>query len=398
MFAPRLDPTISIEEEKTPNYDAGRFYPVHLGQVLNGRYQIATKLGYGANSTVWLARDRDRWRWSEDKYVAVKVNGTSHASRRVPPENEVDNMNHISRVNPNHRGWHFVRKHSNSFTINGTSGSHMCLVLAALREPLWLYRRRYINNVIPPDTLKILVMLFCNPTEKLLINRPNLKPDNIMVKIEDPAIVDRDVKDEFDNPLPQKYIDGRTIYLSRNNYGPLAKPTGIIQIVDFDFSVRTTPGQIHPGAIQAEIYRAPEVILNAGYTHSADIWSLGVMVIVGLAPRQGTFNPATPDEPDEYDEQTHLGQITSLIGPPPKALLSKGQRTSMFYQNIGAPKDLGRIPTDFTLEKSITCMSEEEKTSFLHFVKRMLTWCLEERSSAKELLDDPWMYEDFPQD
>lgn len=101
-----------------------------------------------------------------------------------------------------------------------------------------------------------------------------------MVKIEDPSIFERDAQDEFDNPLPQKHIDKRTIiYLSRNNYGPLSVPTGTIQIVDFDLSVRAEPGQVHTGAIQGEIYRAPEVILNAGYTYSADIWSLGVMVM-----------------------------------------------------------------------------------------------------------------------
>lgn len=60
VSASRLDPTIPIEEEKTPNYNPARFYTVHLGQVLNGRYQIATKLGYGAHSTVWLARDLNR--------------------------------------------------------------------------------------------------------------------------------------------------------------------------------------------------------------------------------------------------------------------------------------------------------------------------------------------------
>lgn len=104
-----------------------------------------------------------------------------------------------------------------------------------------------------------------------------------MVKIEDESILERDVQDEFENPLPQKHLDSRTIYLSRNNYGPLSVPTGIIQIVDFDLSVRTKPGQIHMGAIQGEIYRAPEVILNAGYTYSADIWNLGVMVIPTLS-------------------------------------------------------------------------------------------------------------------
>ncbi|RSL67614.1 hypothetical protein CEP53_002903 [Fusarium sp. AF-6] len=401
ILAPRLDTFVPIEEEKTPNYDPKRFYPVHLGQVLNGRYQIATKLGYGASSTVWLARDLNRWRWSEEKYVAVKVNASGHLSRRASPENEVEIMEHISRVNPQHKRWHFVRTLSDSFAVSGASGSHVCLVLEALREPLWLYRRRYTGNFIPPEILKILVQMILHGLDYLhtecQIIHTDLKPDNIMVKIEDASIFDRDAKDEYENPLPQKHLDGCTIYLSRNNYGPLAKPTGVIQVVDFDLSVRTTPGQIHTGAIQGEIYRAPEVILNAGYNYSTDIWSLGVM-LWDLLQGKPLFNPATSNNPDEYDDHTHLGQITALIGLPPKDFLSRGQRTPMFYQNNGDLKDLSIIPTDFTLEKSITCMSGEEKTRFLHFVKRMLTWCPEERSTAKELLDDPWLYEDFPQD
>jgi serine/threonine-protein kinase SRPK3 len=58
--AARLDLTCPIEEEKTPNYKPESFYPIRLGQLLDGRYQVATKLGYGANSTVWLARDLNR--------------------------------------------------------------------------------------------------------------------------------------------------------------------------------------------------------------------------------------------------------------------------------------------------------------------------------------------------
>ena len=57
VVAPQLDPDQLVEEEKTPYYHSSYFYPAHLGQILNERYQIATKLGYGSSSTVWLARD-----------------------------------------------------------------------------------------------------------------------------------------------------------------------------------------------------------------------------------------------------------------------------------------------------------------------------------------------------
>lgn len=52
-----LDPSKLIEEERSPFYDPAHFYPASLGEVLNHRYQIATQLGHGARSTIWLARD-----------------------------------------------------------------------------------------------------------------------------------------------------------------------------------------------------------------------------------------------------------------------------------------------------------------------------------------------------
>ena len=59
--APRLDSLQPVEEEKTPYYQRSQFYPAHFGQILHERYQIATKLGYGSSSTVWLARDLHRY-------------------------------------------------------------------------------------------------------------------------------------------------------------------------------------------------------------------------------------------------------------------------------------------------------------------------------------------------
>ena len=46
-----------IEEERLIDYRAERFYPIQLGQILNDRFQILAKLGFGTASTVWLCRD-----------------------------------------------------------------------------------------------------------------------------------------------------------------------------------------------------------------------------------------------------------------------------------------------------------------------------------------------------
>ncbi len=46
-----------IEEQTLPLYHRKRYYPVKIGDFFNNQYRIIAKLGYGAYSTVWLARD-----------------------------------------------------------------------------------------------------------------------------------------------------------------------------------------------------------------------------------------------------------------------------------------------------------------------------------------------------
>lgn len=58
-----------IEEETLPHYRPELFHPTRLGEVIKNRYQIVTKLGYGTSSTVWLARDNQ-------KYVLTALSNT----------------------------------------------------------------------------------------------------------------------------------------------------------------------------------------------------------------------------------------------------------------------------------------------------------------------------------
>jgi hypothetical protein len=52
-----LSASLPVEEETLPNYDPDEFYPVRIGDAFNGKYLVIGKLGFGANSTVWLCRD-----------------------------------------------------------------------------------------------------------------------------------------------------------------------------------------------------------------------------------------------------------------------------------------------------------------------------------------------------
>jgi len=70
-FSPQLIPAMNtashllstnslLEEEENPDYDPKRFYPARVGQTIN-KYQIVSKLGWGTDSTVWLAKETGRF-------------------------------------------------------------------------------------------------------------------------------------------------------------------------------------------------------------------------------------------------------------------------------------------------------------------------------------------------
>ena len=46
-----------IDMEAQKEYRIGRFHPVEFDDVINARYRVLRKLGYGCYSTVWLAED-----------------------------------------------------------------------------------------------------------------------------------------------------------------------------------------------------------------------------------------------------------------------------------------------------------------------------------------------------
>ena len=114
-----------IEEENIPDYLAERYYPARIGELLESRYQIVGKLGYGITSTVWLARDLTGCR-----HVSLKIFITSSS---LGPCKELAAYQRMQQGPISHPGRQAVRILLDLFTITGPHGEHECLV----HIPLW---------------------------------------------------------------------------------------------------------------------------------------------------------------------------------------------------------------------------------------------------------------------
>ena len=52
---PDNEDDVEAEAEPRERYTEGLYYPVQIGDILDRRYRIEHKLGWGGYSTVWLA-------------------------------------------------------------------------------------------------------------------------------------------------------------------------------------------------------------------------------------------------------------------------------------------------------------------------------------------------------
>lgn len=59
----KINSSQPLEEETVPEYDARHFLNISPGQAVGkkGQYSLISKLGWGRSSTVWLARETNRF-------------------------------------------------------------------------------------------------------------------------------------------------------------------------------------------------------------------------------------------------------------------------------------------------------------------------------------------------
>lgn len=97
-----------------------------------------------------------------------------------------------------------------------------------------------------------------------------------MFGIKDDSVFTDFEANELHKPIPRKQVDteDRTIYMSQE----LKVPKQVSSPILCDLGSAIYGNQYPSVFIQPQIYRAPEVMLGAPWTFSADIWNVGCMV------------------------------------------------------------------------------------------------------------------------
>ncbi|KFY38563.1 hypothetical protein V494_04307 [Pseudogymnoascus sp. VKM F-4513 (FW-928)] len=389
-----LPPNVPIEEEQNPDYDLRHFYPARVGETVNGKYEIISKLGFGTGSTVWLAEERNRWPWQPSKYMALKITNCFEGDRKSANE-ELAMSRYISQIQSKYENSKYVRVVEDSFVIPGPFGEHLCLAFEPLREPLWMLGRHLGTVGLSSPILKAFLKLILQGLDFLhsecRIIHTDLKADNFLLGFEDSSVIAEYVNAQRQNPGPYKDGDERRVYQSQPDFGRFRKGTGVLKISDFGAAVFGDTASLHYHDIQLEQFSAPEVLLGAGWTYSADIWNLG-MVLWELLEDISLIDGIGPE--NKYSRPTHFAQMVRLLGPPPEELLGRANRGvhDDLYSEQGKFKHPRLMPSkDFTFESRTTSLDGEDKRLFIEFAQRMLRWRPEERATAKELYGDPWL-------
>lgn len=236
----------------------------------------------------------------------------------------------------------------------------------------------------------------------MLIASVDIQPSNIMVQIPDDSLIASYLENtEVDSTATQQTADPTAISPTqglRDFYFAKVERFNMmtLDIALADWGVASWSDNHLTEIIQPVLLRALEVMLKAPWGLSADIGNLGALV-PELIFAQCMFNGRT--KAGEYDARSHLGEMASLLGPFPNALLSKADPTIMqeVFDDGGELRD-PQLGATVGLEVRFKSLGVEEAPKFVALIRSMLILDPEKRKSARELLDEPWMKHEYVDD
>ncbi|XP_053572529.1 SRSF protein kinase 2 isoform X3 [Bombina bombina] len=142
--------------------------------------------------------------------------------------------------------------------------------------------------------------------------------------------------------------------------------------------------------IQTRQYRSIEVLIGAGYSTPADIWSTACMAFE-LATGDYLFEPHSGE--DYSRDEDHIAHIIELLGNIPRHFALSGKYSREFFNRRGELRHITKLKPwslfDVLVEKY--GWPHEDAAQFTDFLTPMLEMVPEKRASAGECLRHPWL-------
>uniref|UniRef100_A0A674P676 non-specific serine/threonine protein kinase n=1 Tax=Takifugu rubripes TaxID=31033 RepID=A0A674P676_TAKRU len=410
------------EQEDPHDYCKGGYHHVKVGDLYNGKYHVIRKLGWGHFSTVWLA-----WDIQVKRFVAMKVVKSAEHYTETAVD-EIKLLKSVRNSDPNDPNREMVVQLLDDFKISGVNGTHVCMVFEVLGHHLlkWIIKSNYQG--LPLPCVKSIIRQVLQGLDylhtKCQIIHTDIKPENILMSV-DQAYVRKLAAEATEwqragAPPPsgsasmrlkrtQLFISENyqriNVAIQRNNgLAGNCKPTAgsllvnpldplnadNIKVKIADLGNACWVHKHFTEDIQTRQYRSLEVLIGAGYSTPADIWSTACMAFE-LATGDYLFEPHSGE--DYSRDEDHIALIIELLGSVPRKLIMAGKYSKDFFTKKGDLKHITKLKPWGLLEVLIDKYEwpREEAECFADFLLPMLELVPEKRATAAECLRHPWL-------
>ncbi|XP_045515919.1 serine/threonine-protein kinase Doa isoform X7 [Pieris napi] len=352
--SPRSPPEQSSRARSSVKDDKDGHLVYWPGYVMGARYKIIDTLGEGTFGKVVEVKDLEM-----EHRMALKIIKNVEKYREAA-KLEINVLENLAEIDPDCKN--LCVKMLDWFEYHG----HMCIAFEMLGQSVFDFLKDNSYQPYPLEQVRhiayqlIYSVLFLHDNK---LTHTDLKPENILFVDSDYEVV--------------------SVYSSSKKKHELRRvKRSDVRLIDFGSA--TFDHEHHSTIVSTRHYRAPEVILELGWSQPCDVWSIGCIMFelhLGITLFQ------------THDNREHLAMMERILGPIPYRMARK-TRTKYFYHgklDWDEKSSAGRYVRDNCkpLLRYMANTSEEHRQLF-ELIARMLEYEPLQRITLREALNHPF--------
>lgn len=325
-----------------------------IGDVIGERYEIVSNLGEGTFGKVAKVKDLET-----QNYFALKIIKNIHKYREAAKLE----INVLKKLNSKEHDNKFLCvRMFDSFNYYG----HMCLTFEVLGESVFDFLKSNCYAPYPMEQVRHISQQLCQAVAFMhdhKVTHTDLKPENVLFV----------TNDWYTENVPNVKKPVRRMRDTR------------VKLIDFGSA--TFEWEHHSSVVSTRHYRAPEVILELGWSHPCDVWSIGC-IIFELHQGHTLFQT--------HDNKEHLAMMEKILDRPVPQHMVKRTKTKYFNSHLKLQWDPKSSVADYTNQHCkplhqyqrypLSSSIGQEEVGLYDLVIRMLDYDPTFRMTLKEAL------------